>query len=116
MPLWRDYHPFQVRPSELHGRGVFAKFDLEGGWLFRAPAYEVIQKEEPEEKEEPEFVEEEISRSVFCDEREYELYNPYCFLNYSETPNAVLWCCEGRFEVELLRDVEQDEEITIDYF
>ena len=70
--------------------------------------------EEPEEEEE--YVMEVIDRSVSCDDRHFELYNPYCFLNYSETPNAVLWCCEGSFELELLRDVEQDEEITIDYF
>ena len=118
MPLWREQNPFHVERSPIHGKGVFAIQGLKKGWLFPAPGYELTVEEpvKPDWYGQPTKHKKDDSRVVVCDDREYELYNPYCFLNYSETPNAVLWCCEGRFEVELLQDVEQGEEITIDYF
>ena len=115
MPLWREHCPFHVNRSKLHGRGVFTRMDLEYGWSFDCPSYKSGTPIPRYDAYGLEIKEEVSPHTVVVDGVDYELYNPYTFLNHSDMPNAELWFTEDGFQLELLYDVETGEEITINY-
>ncbi len=90
----------EIGHSEIHGHGVFAvkKIDAEhwqylyGFWPSRENRY-----------------------CFDRDGRNWEPYPPFSCLNHSDTPNCEAYETEGVMFIEALRDIEADEELTIDY-
>ena len=108
----------RVEKSPIHGRGVFANMLIEeGAWQFLYGYLAVIAPEDP--------------RAKYCfmwDEADggqvYVPYGPFCFLNHSEKPNCTWWQSWDEPDhvgeapmiyIAANRDIEEDEELTIDY-
>jgi SET domain-containing protein len=93
----------EVLESSIHGYGVFAKRNFAAGHRFV------------------------ISYSVLDDDDTDTIWNnsfdgwypnpeiPWAYLNHCEKPVAEMEQEDSQMILTLLRDVEQDEEITIDY-
>jgi len=97
--------PFHKAISKIHGRGCFASFPMNKGEKQFVPSF---LQPKPND------------RSVCIDYNGatwYDLFNPFCFLNHSNRPNAELYWCdkENGFILELIEDVVNGEEITFDY-
>ncbi len=93
----------EVRPSPIHGLGVFALAEIEEGeWQ---AVYGTI-------------TEDETHYAIELDEEDYALepYPPFRFLNHSEDPNCAL-SGDEEYPVYILalRDIAPGEELTIDY-
>jgi SET domain-containing protein len=93
---------FRRQKSPIHGWGCYTIEDLEAGSFACPPSYE-IKAEEADD------------RSVWVEDKAYNLYNPFCYLNHSKTANAELTRHAGRFYLEFTRRIEAGEEITFDY-
>ncbi len=91
----------EVKRSEIHGRGSFAKKTIRAGTSFNCPSYRTKK---------------ETWTSVNHDDEIYELHAPYKFLNHSDEANAELYlAADGCWTLYILQQVAKDDEITIDY-
>ena len=92
---------FYVKYSKIHGKGVFAKVTLKPGEHFNIVSH-TTNKAGHHTITDP-------------DGGEHEFYNPFCFLNHSDDPNAVLYHSEDGFTLEIVRTVKAHEEVVFDY-
>lgn len=94
---------FYKDSSKIHGFGCFVSGHLTAGTRHSLPFYI------PNEK----CV---TDKTIWIDDVPHELYNAFCFLNHSSNPNADLYMdSDGCIYLELLRDVQNGEEITFNY-
>ena len=88
-----------VAPSDIHGKGLFAKSGIKGGtiigWLQGRPC--------TQDGDHVLWISEQQGIEVICDLK---------YINHSEQPNA---CYYDDLSVIALRDIAPDEEITHDY-
>ena len=90
------------RQSSIHGPGVFARKLIEEeqwqyiyGMLIPKPSMYGFENE---------------------NETWWEPFPPFRYTNHSNDPNCEVFRCEdGTTYIEALRDIEPDEELTIDY-
>ncbi len=92
---------FYKKRSHIHGFGCFSEDLLLAGEEFDLPSY--VDSLEPDDK------------TVWVGDIPYQLYNPFCFLNHSDDPNAALWWNEDGFFLTPIRDIPNGQEIFIDY-
>ena len=89
-----------VKQSSIHERGVFAFADIDAEyWQY---IYGVWCTDENEYC---------FDRGGHC----WEPYQPFCYLNHSNTPNCEVYQYENVMIIEALRDIKRGEELTIDY-
>lgn len=93
----------EVRKSNVHGHGVFARGNLKAGRHLQIP-YARLDDDDTDI----------IWNNSFdgwypCPEI------PWAYLNHSENPNAVVAQDDTKLLVQFLRDVPRGEELTIDY-
>lgn len=98
----------KIKPSPIHGRGVFACERIhKGQWRY---VYGDIRIVEPGDPIEDYGVE-------WDDERTYIPYAPWCRCNHSDTPNCVIEILEEEdmLIITTLTTIKSGEEMTIDY-
>ena len=95
---------FKVQQSKIHGRGLFAGVDLLPGLMVPVVAHEV----------DTDHV---TRKTVYVDDKCWEPYHPFAFINHSDNPNAELFWCEDAdcLYLLILKVIEADHELTIDY-
>jgi SET domain-containing protein len=107
-------HLYEVRPSRIHGTGVFARVDLrEGSRVLEYVGERVTKEESLRRREDGNFF-------VFVVTDKFDIdgavdWNPARFINHSCSPN-----CEARMEDEriwiiALRDIKAGEELGFNY-
>ena len=98
-----------VEKSKIHGHGLFAKHKMKKGYNFHI----ILNRVTDEEYNKTGYKEAEM---FLADEYTWDLRNSeYRFLNHSDEPNLD-WYEDGeRIRIEVLKDVEENEELTIDY-
>ncbi|MBS1515018.1 MAG: SET domain-containing protein-lysine N-methyltransferase [Bacteroidetes bacterium] len=109
---------FELRPSPIHGVGVFAVVDIKQGELldlFEAGDDHFIPFEQVAASKFPEKIIEKYS--IMGDEgysgpKNFHRMSIGWYLNHSDTPNA--YCTED-YHFYALREIAADEEITVDY-
>ncbi len=95
------YRAFYLSTSEIDGIGCF----ILGNW-FSGDSIEINSAYQYEADE----YSVETEDGTFCIEW------PFFYINHSSEPNAELWQIDGEnFELVLLRDIADGEEITIHY-
>lgn len=94
---------FEVRPSEIHGSGVFATCDVYEGEEFKVEGQVV-----PDRKSSGTYT---IDWGGLC----FEPDMPFKNLNHSGCPNAELIYDEDGVYVRITEDVEANCEVTVDY-
>ena len=109
---------FQLRPSKVHGVGVFALKKIKKGTsldLFAEEDYRYINKTEVKDKKMNRTL---IKFYTIPDKTGYHAPKSFhrmsigWYLNHSVTPNAY---CNDDYEYFALKEIKGNEEITIDY-
>lgn len=98
----------RIQQSPIHGRGVFANESIQAGdWQYMYGDLRIVLPGDIHERYGVEWDE----------ERKYMPFAPWCCLNHSNTPNCEIEELEGHpmLTVTALRNIELDEELTIDY-
>jgi SET domain-containing protein len=98
-----------VEKSKIHGNGLFAKHAMKKGYNFHI----ILNRVTDEEYNKTGYKEAEM---FLADEYTWDLRNTdYQYLNHSEKPNLD-WYEDGeRIRIEVLKDIEENEELTIHY-
>jgi SET domain-containing protein len=111
-----------IRPSALHGIGVFALRDIPKGTttLFSRNIGEWIGVNKTEVAQLPEHSRDLVENYCLYDDEQYfipdygfKVLDMVNFLNHSDTPN-IRSVNEGEW-FEALRDIDKDEELLVDY-
>ena len=104
----------EVRPSQIHGKGIFAKADINAHEVVMIIRGEVITGKECERREE-----EENNVYIFWNGRYYidtAMTDKIKYINHNCEPNCGVW---GRDKESLSliaeRNIKAGEEITMDY-
>lgn len=104
-------YPFQLRPSEGKGIGVFARVDIEKGTkLDRFIPTDSCMRKNPRDKEMSDFYGVK-SKEGYCVPKNWGRMSLWWYLNHSDDPNVD--CADDLFETT--RDIKEGEEVTIDY-
>ena len=109
----------RLKPSKIHGVGVFAIMDIpKGTYVFREDDESIVWVE----KESLQFLPTEVKELYddFCIidgkrygcPRHFDALTPSWYLNHSETPNVA---ADKDFRFFALRDIKIGEELTTDY-
>ncbi|MBS1493180.1 MAG: SET domain-containing protein-lysine N-methyltransferase [Bacteroidetes bacterium] len=109
---------FELRPSTIHGVGVFAVIDIKKDTpleLFEPEDDNFIPFEHVPNSKFPEKIIEKYS--IMGDEgysgpKSFHRMSIGWYLNHSDTPNIY---CNEDYEYFALRDIAADEELTVDY-
>lgn len=104
----------EVRPSPIHGKGIFTKVDIKTDELVMIVQGEVITGKECERREE-----EENNVYIFWNGRYYidtAMTDKIKYINHDCKPNCGVWE-RNRESLNLIaeRDIKAGEEITMDY-
>jgi SET domain-containing protein len=111
-----------IKPSPLHGNGVFALRNIPKGCrnMFSAGIGEFIKIERSEIDQLPEHSRQLVETYCLFDDKYYwipeygfKLMDVSLYLNHSDTPN-VISINDGEY-FETIRDIETGEELLIDY-
>lgn len=111
-----------IRPSALHGIGVFALRSIPKGTttLFSRNIGEWIGVNKTEVAQLPEYSRDLVENYCLYDDEQYfipdygfKVLDMVNFLNHSDTPN-IRSVNEGEW-FEALRDIDKDEELLVDY-
>ena len=96
-----------VRSSPIHGRGVFVRESIEkDDWQYVYGKIRTLLPGDPLERYSVEWY----------NDKSYVPYAPWCCCNHSDDPNCEIVEQDSDMLVIIaLRDIEFDEEITIDY-
>ena len=104
----------EVRPSTIHGKGVFARATLRARRKIGELTGELISLAEARQRARGQrciqIVEFEDNTALDCSQG-----NALRFVNHSCTPNAYLRRIHHRVEVYALRDINKGEELTCNY-
>ena len=109
---------FELKPSSIHGVGVFAVTDIKQGTLlelFDEDDYNYIPFEDVEKTGIPERL---IEKHSICGDEGYSGPKNFhqmsigWYLNHAENPTAV---GDEDYNYTATRDIKEGEEITIDY-
>jgi SET domain-containing protein len=118
----RSHTYVMIKPSPLHGIGVFAIRTIPKGTknIFSEGMGEWIQVSKQEVESLPQFSKDLIENHCLFDEDHYfipeygfKLVDLVIYLNHSEIPN-VRSLNEGE-QFEALRDIQEGEELLVDY-
>jgi hypothetical protein len=89
----------EIGPSQIHGHGVLATDDiLEGEW-------QVVYGQTVQE----------WNRFCFEGNPFFQPFSPFRFLNHADKPNCAIVDEKGMTYIVAERDIENGEELTIDY-
>jgi len=114
----------EVRGSEIHGRGVYAKLPIENEQYFIEYVGNLISKDESEKRAWKQMEKAEKTGAaavyIFNLTKKWDLdgnveWNPARLVNHSCEPNAEAVQDGKRIFLQALREIEVDEEITFDY-
>ena len=112
-----DFNAFSVRPSKIHGRGVFADAPIRKG--ARIVEYKGQKIDHAEGRRRDRFYNS-IGYTLLIKLETHFIDgliggNESIYINHSTTPNAEAVEQRGRVFIEALRDISAGEEITYDY-
>ena len=99
----------QLRKSDIHGVGVFARQPIEEGhwqWVYGYPT----NVDNP-------LVD---CWGINMDGGAYLAYEPWCYLNHDDDPNCCIWMEDEKNDsprvfVQAICDIDRHSELTIDY-
>ena len=110
---------FQLKPSDVHGVGVFATADIKKDAhlpLFEDDDHRFTPHNEIKDSKVPEHILHNYSINYegegLSSPRNFNRMSVGWFLNHSENPNAV---CDENYSYSALRNIKSGDEITIDY-
>lgn len=112
-----DFNAFSVRPSKIHGRGVFADAPIRKG--ARIVEYKGQKIDHAEGRRRDRFYNS-IGYTLLIKLETHFIDgliggNESIYINHSTAPNAEAVEQRGRVYIEALRDIAAGEEITYDY-
>ncbi|MCX7871846.1 MAG: SET domain-containing protein-lysine N-methyltransferase [Verrucomicrobiae bacterium] len=105
---------FEVRSSQIHGNGVFAKRKITAGEKIVEYVGNHITKQESKR------LCEEGNNFIFELDEQTDIdgsveWNPAKYINHSCSPNAEATIIDGHIWIVAIRDIEPGEEITFNY-
>ncbi len=102
-------HAYTVKPSKIHGKGIFAVNDIKKGDVIFAIPGKIVHREIKNEKESWRFVNWiEIAKNTWINPNRTSVRN----FNHSCDPNAII---TSRRTVKAIKPIVEGEEITFDY-
>ena len=114
MPNAPAHDLYEVRPSTIHGTGVFARCDIAEDAIILEYVGERLTKDESERRRvEGNFF-------VFIVNDEFDIdgavdWNPARFINHSCAPNCDAWMEDERIWISARRDLRAGEELSFNY-